>query len=214
MLGLGALMVMWLVQTRPFAEWVIAPLENAYVTPSFSSLAQPEVFDVVVLTGGGFPTNGDLLSSSFPHASMYRMMAGLELCRHIGSRCRMTFSGSSGALEMLPIGLVMEKFTRELMPDVSAQSEAQSNSTAEHPGNVRKLIGQNQFFLVTSAYHMPRSMLVFERAGLHPIPYPVDRYVYGDYSWRAWLPSADNLVTMQIAFHEYIGLIQYTLVYK
>jgi len=210
-IGIVMLVIVWLVQTRPFAERIIAPLENVYATPSLESLQQRNVFDVVVLTGGGYPVEGKMLTSGLPHASMFRFVAGLEICRQIGPRCRITFSGTSGALEQLPTAQVMENLARELASDLTVQSESNSNSTREHPANVQKLIGQNSFVLVTSAYHMPRAMFSFRRAGLNPIPYPVDHYALGNYEWLDLIPSIGNLETIQLALHEYFGFVWYSI---
>jgi uncharacterized SAM-binding protein YcdF (DUF218 family) len=210
-IGIVALVFLWLLQTRPFAELIIAPLENAYATPSVESLEARHVTEIVVLSGGGFPGNDELLVSRFPHASLYRTSAALELCQRLGAACRLTFSGSSGATDTLPTAQVMEQFAHVLLPDRKIQSEFASNSTVEHPANLKQLLGTNSFVLVTSAYHMPRTMMVFTRAGLQPIPFPVDRYVMGNYKWNDLLPNAGNLETIQIALHEYIGWVWYAL---
>ncbi len=210
-IGIVALVFLWIIQTRPFAELIIAPLENAYATPSVESLQARHVTDIVVLSGGGFPGNDELLVSRFPHASLYRTSAALELCQRLEATCRLTFSGSSGATDPLPVAQVMEQFARTLLPNRTIQSEFASNSTAEHPANLKKLLGTNSFALVTSAYHMPRTMMVFTRAGLQPIAYPVDRYVMGNYKWNDLLPNAGNIETIQIAIHEYVGLLWYSI---
>lgn len=210
-ISLVALVFVWVIQTRPFAELMITPLENTYATPSVESLRERDVTEIVVLSGGGFHGNDELLVSRFPHASLYRLSAALELCQYLGDACRLTFSGSSGATDPLPVAQVMEQFARTLLPNRTIHSEFASNSTAEHPTNLKKLLVTDSFVLVTSAYHMPRTMITFTRAGLHPIPYPVDRYVMGNYKWNDWLPNAGNLETIQIALHEYVGLVWYTI---
>ena len=105
----------------------------------------------------------------------------------------------------------MEHFAGALTPGINVQSEFQSNSTAEHPINVKRLVGQAPFILVTSAYHMPRAMLVFQRAGLNAIPYPVDRYVFGNYKLIDVLPVTGNLQAIPLALHEYAGLLWYSI---
>ncbi len=83
--------------------------------------------------------------------------------------------------------------------------------TADHPGNLRPLVGNEPFVLVTSAAHMPRAVRTFHRAGLDPIPYPVDFHILGDYRWEDWLPNTDNLVTLERALKEYLGLAFYAI---
>lgn len=212
--GFVLLVFVWVISTRPVAELTILPLESRYQAPSFDALKQHGVRDVVVLTGGGFPIDGELLTSGLPHASAMRFMSGLELCSQLGADCHLFFSGSSGAPEDLPTARVMESLAHEIDPPALTSSESESNSTIEHPINVKPILGASPFVLVTSAYHMPRAMAVFAKAGLNAIPYPVDRYALGGgYGWFDLIPSAGNLATIHVAMHEYIGLAWYWLNY-
>jgi hypothetical protein len=90
------LLFLWFLGTRPVAESVLSPLENFYTAPEITSLENQNLRQVVVLTGGGYPTRGELLASAFPHASVYRFIGGLELSSRLGSNCRLIFSGSAG----------------------------------------------------------------------------------------------------------------------
>jgi uncharacterized SAM-binding protein YcdF (DUF218 family) len=90
-------------------------------------------------------------------------------------------------------------------------AEARSESTAEHPANVRPLLRKEPFVLVTSAYHMLRSMRSFNKAGLNPIPYPVDFLASRGYGWLDVLPSFEDLWKMNLALREYQALILYTV---
>lgn len=211
-IGLVLLAVFWILSTRVAADAVIGPLESQYGQPSLEAMRQQGVHDVVVLTGGGYPVDGELLTSGLPHASGFRFMSGLEICSQLGGACRMIFSGSAGrGNEDLATAQVMDDLSRRLLPSVPTVSESRSGSTAEHPINLKPILGQEQFILVTSAYHMPRAMGVFLKAGLHPVPYPVDYYGGGGYDWADLLPAAGNLATIEIALHEYVGLVWYRL---
>lgn len=209
LVGFAILLSMWAISTRPVADLTILPLESRYDTPSFDTLKQQDIQNVVVLTGGGFPIDGELFTSGLPHASAMRFMSGLEICSQLGASCRLIFSGSSGAPEDLPTGQVMESLAREIDPPARTLSESKSSTTAEHPLNVKAFVGDSPFVLVTSAYHMPRAVAVFSKAGLQAIPYPVDRYALGGYGWADLLPAAGNLETINIALHEYVGLAWY-----
>jgi uncharacterized SAM-binding protein YcdF (DUF218 family) len=203
----------WLLGTRPVAEGILWSLESRYQPPDVASLNAQGIRQVVVLTGGGFSPQHQMLSSAFPHASMYRFVGGMELCARLGADCKLIFSGSAGrgnpdqttALTMRDVALVLE-------PERRVDAEARSNSTGEHPGNVRPFVGEQPFVLVTSAIHMPRSMNVFEKAGLKPVPYPVDYLsLGGPYQLLDWFPSVDNLWNVQVAMREYLALIYYSV---
>src|SRR4030042_3778326 len=94
--GVILLILFWLLGTRPFAEALLWPLETRYAVPTIASLQKQGVKQMVVLTGGGYPIKGEMLSTAFPHASMYRFLGGLELCSRLGADCLIIFSGSAG----------------------------------------------------------------------------------------------------------------------
>jgi uncharacterized SAM-binding protein YcdF (DUF218 family) len=211
-LSVVILVIFWLLSTRPVAEVALRPLERQYNAPSIESLKEKGISDVVVLTGGGFPVRGELMSAAFPHGSIYRFLGGLELCSQLGPDCHLIFSGSAGRSQRdLAIAEIMKKLVMILEPQRRVSAESLSGSTAEHPRNVKKILGDESFILVTSAYHMPRAMRSFRKAGLKPIAYPVDFMTQGNYIWNDWLPSAESLWKVQVVFREYIALVFYTV---
>ena len=205
------LIIIWMLSTRPVAEQILLPLEKSYSQPDIQRLKERGVDQVVVLTGGGFSLRGELLSSAFPHASMYRFTGGLELCRRLGPDCRIIFSGSAGRNQRdLSTAVYMKDLALLFNPALHTSAEAISGSTAEHPANVKRLTGEKPFLLVTSAYHMPRSVRTFQKAGLEPIPYPVDFLIKSHYHWGDLLPSAESLWVLQVGLREYFALAYYT----
>jgi uncharacterized SAM-binding protein YcdF (DUF218 family) len=69
--------------------------------------------------------------------------------------------------------------------------------------------------LVTSAFHMRRSRLLFERAGLDVAPYPVDFQVSADgFSFMRLLPRADSMKSTETALREFYGYLYYSLLKK
>ncbi len=206
------LAALWLVACRPFAELFVLPLESRYHRPSIERLAERGVRQVVVLTGGGYPAGDELLSSAFPTASGQRFLGGLELCARLDPDCRLIFSGSAGrGHRAITTAETMRALSRLLDPRRPSVAEVLSGSTAEHPENVRPLLAEGPFALVTSASHMPRAMRSFRRAGLEPIAYPVAPLIHGHFTWNSWIPSLDSLGAIQVAWREYLGMAFYAL---
>jgi uncharacterized SAM-binding protein YcdF (DUF218 family) len=59
---------------------------------------------------------------------------------------------------------------------------------------------------------MPRAMRSFKKAGLNPIPYPVDFLtVEGGYGWMSVVPSVENLWKVNVALREYMAMVFYTV---
>ena len=71
------------------------------------------------------------------------------------------------------------------------------------------------WLLVTSAYHMPRSMALFRRAGFSVVAFPVDYRTFGDRrDWRIAHDVPRNLRLFDLAVHEWAGLAGYRLTGK
>ena len=64
--------------------------------------------------------------------------------------------------------------------------------------------------LVTSAFHMPRSMGLFRKAGIEVLPWPTDYRSSGREGLGLDVTNpVDNLTTMTTAVREWIGLVAY-----
>ena len=213
--GFVLLAVLWLMGTGFFASISLLPLESRYPFPSFAKLQEQGVRQVVVLTGGGYDDHGEILSGAFPPASIYRFLGGLELCVRLSPECRVVFSGSAGAgKDFITTAKTMKSLAGLLSPRWPAEAEALSGTTAEHPRNVRPLLKSEPFALVTSAYHLPRAMLSFRRAGLHPVPYPVNFIASSHYRWADFIPSFESFNRLNLALREYVGLLYYWITGK
>ena len=93
-------------------------------------------------------------------------------------------------------------------------------NTAEEASAVAQLLrGQGQapgprsIVLVTSAYHMRRSRLLFTRAGLSVTPFPVDFQASASpLSFIGLLPQAESIRNTELAVRELYGYLYYTLI--
>lgn len=97
--------------------------------------------------------------------------------------------------------------------------ENQSRNTHESAQYSKKLLDSlnldNEFLLITSAFHMKRSMGCFSKAGLHIKSYPVDYYTADRRNTLTpddWLIlSSDALSKWALLLHEITGYITYKL---
>ncbi len=102
------------------------------------------------------------------------------------------------------------------VPANAIQQTAFSAITAEEAANVAALAsrsGIRSIILVTSAFHMPRAMLLFERTGLKVTAFPVDYQTRFDgiYFAEDYLPDAEGLLKSQRTFRELFGLLVYAV---
>ncbi|MBB1077439.1 YdcF family protein [Rhodoferax sp. 4810] len=91
--------------------------------------------------------------------------------------------------------------------------EAKSRTTFENAVLSRQIAGvdaSKPWLLLTSAYHMPRSMAVFQKAGWNVTAYPVDFRAGMATPWSQY--SMDQGVKRwRLALHEMLGLLAYRL---
>jgi uncharacterized SAM-binding protein YcdF (DUF218 family) len=99
-----------------------------------------------------------------------------------------------------------------LTPSVrNTAAEAEATRQFAHEHNWKRIL------LVTSAFHMPRAMLLFQGGPFEVIPVPVDYQTgssnapQGEFSLDRYLPETDALNRSERAIHEYLGLAFYRL---
>jgi uncharacterized SAM-binding protein YcdF (DUF218 family) len=110
------------------------------------------------------------------------------------------------------------------VPASAIIQESDSFNTYENAVNVRKILetrGIRRVLLVTSAMHMPRSLLIFKHQGIAAIPAPTD-FLITDNDLQELqsspqaillnlLPDAERLHKFTRALKEYVGLLVYRL---
>jgi uncharacterized SAM-binding protein YcdF (DUF218 family) len=93
--------------------------------------------------------------------------------------------------------------------------EAKSRNTFENALFTRDLVKPKPgetWLLVTSAWHMPRSVGIFRRAGFPVLPYPVAYRTFGDErDFQMSPPTLDKLSALETGVREWTGLLAYRL---
>ena len=74
--------------------------------------------------------------------------------------------------------------------------------------------GPGPWILVTSAFHMPRSVGVYRQQGINIIPYPVDFKTIKEVSFNLSTSPISGLVRFDFSLHEWLGLSAYYLTGK
>ena len=142
-------------------------------------------------------TEGAILARRFPDAPLLYTGGSASLVAEIGSE--------ADDARRLWIDLGVDP-SRILIEDKSRNTEENARFTRDlvHPSSDRT------FILVTSAYHMPRSVGLFRAAGFTIVPDPVDYRTSG--TWRDLEPARDlvkGLAQFSVALREWIGLVSY-----
>ena len=66
-------------------------------------------------------------------------------------------------------------------------------------------------YLVSHAWHLPRAMAAFARAGLPVVPAPVLLHPPPSLQWEDWMPRPDQLGESWFAMREWVGRIVYAI---
>lgn len=98
------------------------------------------------------------------------------------------------------------------VPSSAIVVEDQARNTYENAVNAAKILkekGITDFYLVTSAFHMKRSIACFKKQGLDPVPFAVD-YTEIPTDWKQWLVTPGRKwFYLSIFLHEAIGTVWY-----
>jgi uncharacterized SAM-binding protein YcdF (DUF218 family) len=206
------------ITVLPIGTWLLMPIENRFAPP-----ALPEQIDGVVMLGGAVEEQiGALRGQIALNDAAERVTALVELARRYPD-ARLVVSGGTGALVEGPghPARALEAFYRQQGLDVARVAfEERSRNTHENAVLTRQLVRpgpDERWLLVTSAYHMPRSIGVFRRAGWPVIAYPVDyrsggRGDLGSMLGRLVEPDvAERLSELDLAVKSWVGLVAYRL---
>ena len=93
------------------------------------------------------------------------------------------------------------------------ETETRSRNTDENARFTAALVApkpDQTWLLVTSAWHIPRSMGLFRKAGFNVVAFPVDYRTFGDNrDWAINFDPARGLWLFEMGVHEWIGLTAY-----
>jgi hypothetical protein len=79
---------------------------------------------------------------------------------------------------------------------------------------ILKADGVNTVYLVTHAWHMPRAKAAFEATGITVIPAPTRFVTPPVWELKEFVLTFGSLQNSYFAFHEWIGLVWYSLAYR
>jgi uncharacterized SAM-binding protein YcdF (DUF218 family) len=204
-LALAAILILLAAATLPLRAVLLAPLENRFPQPP-ADMKPP--YGIVVLGGAIDDVTSAARGQAIFDEGGERITEAVILAKRFPQARIVYTRSSSEALRardlMAQMGVAPDRVTIE---DKARNTEENARFTAAivHPEPWQRWV------VVTSAFHMPRAMGVFEKAGFHPIAFPVSFYTLGK-GFEDFRPTANperNLRTFQLALHEWLGLAAY-----
>jgi len=201
----------------PLGAFLLRPLEERFPPPPANS---PAPAGIIVLGGAVDTEKSEARGQVSLTADAARMTTGVELARRYPS-ARLVFTGGSAGLlgEGPPEAISVRKLWLSLgVPAERMTFEAKSRNSWENAVFTRDLVKPKPgetWLLVTSAWHMPRSVGIFRHLGFDVVPYPVAYRTFGDE--RDFLPSpfmTDRVFMLDFGVREWVGLLAYRLAGK
>jgi len=208
--GRGALMaiffVLYLLSIQPLSEALVQSLEKQYGQP------QAVHGDVIVLLGGGAYAGVPDLDGlgQVGGSAANRFLTAVRLQRQTG--LPLVLSGGAVFDADANEAAIERRLALSMgVPAAQIYVEDRSRNTAENAYYTHALCdeqGWQQPIVVTSAFHMPRAMLLFEREGMAATACTSDYRTNSTNRISAYsvIPSAYALQNSCMAIKEYAGM--------
>lgn len=200
---------------RGIPNVLLRPLERQYLPLGIAATSDISGSDIIpsvrwiVVLGGGHTSDPNIpVTSQISDASLVRLIEGIRLHNEIpGSK--LILSGGK-VFDAVAEAETLEKVARAIgVKHEDIILETCSKDTADQAQFMKPIVGDDEFILVTSAVHMPRSMALFKKLGMRPIPAPTGYLVKESQGSNPFqfFPDAGGFFKTESAFHEYLGLV-------
>lgn len=209
-LSLVLLVVFFLVALFPVGEWLFYPLESRYpVNPELSN-----VDGIIVLSGAEDPMRTLLWDQTIVGGAAERDLVFMMLAKKY-PKAKLVFTGGASSMmyqEYKAADVARRLFEEQGMDFTRIIFERESRNTWENAVLSKKLVmplANEKWVLVTTGWHMPRSLGVFCQAEWKVIPYPVDFRSKPGHLMRVDWGFAGHLNDLVAGVKEWVGLLAY-----
>jgi len=178
----------YLLSIRPISELLLQPLENIPISNKKANL-------VVILSGDDI-----------------RLPYGIMLAKQNNIPLLFTGGGIKKPTEADFARNIIDQYKQIFNFKLKTYYEDKATDTVENAKFTKDLIKKenlsNKIYLVTSAYHMKRSIIIFKHFGFNIIPKPTDFLIKPtNYNFYDYLPNMGSFMNSYIAIHEYFGIL-------
>ncbi len=187
-------------------SWQPAPV-------AINSLAQ---YSCGIIPGGFVSPDED--GNGYFNATADRFIQGVKLYR-LGIVKHLLISGGNGKRDnksFREAAWVKGELITFGIPDSVIFVEDKSNNTQENAGYSKQILDsqnlQPPYLLITSAYHVPRAALIFQKAGMSVISFPCNYTAgRGSFSFSDLIPKPSVLINWGTYLKETVGYFWYKL---
>jgi uncharacterized SAM-binding protein YcdF (DUF218 family) len=175
-------------------------------------------YDAIIVLGGVSSWDEENNRIQFNRAGD-RLLQAIALWKK-GVAPKIIFTGGSGSVRHPEHteGKFVQDYCRTLgIPDSAMIFEWASHNTHDNATQCKPLLQKyapgGKYLLVTSAFHMRRSLGCFEKQGIRVSPYSTDRYS-GPMKWDfeyLFIPDSEPLSDWEALLHEWVGCVMYKI---
>lgn len=205
----GALALLWLCATPYFSDGAMRLLEGA--PRAVDTRTQPA--DAIVVLGGGTYFNApEYGADTVGDLTLVRLRYAAKLQRATGKPLLVTGGNPLGndLSEAQQMKAVLEQ---EFNVPVRWTEDASDNTleNALYSYRILQKAGIKRIYLVTHAFHMPRSARAFQSAGFEVVPAPTAFTTHYRTGLFSFIPNAAAMRHSMFFTHELIGMLWYRL---
>jgi uncharacterized SAM-binding protein YcdF (DUF218 family) len=200
----------------PVGSWMLYPLETRFQhNPELAA----QVDGIIVLGGSINAETSEAWQQLEMYYSAERLTTFIELARRYPD-AKLIFTGGNASINRnKPTeASILNLHWHQLGLDPERiQFENQAKNTAENAYFTKQLakpLVDSKWVLITTAFHMPRSIGVFCQNSWSLIPYPVDHQVNPGKLLEIEFNLLAHAVQLKLAIHEWLGLLAYYLTGK
>lgn len=194
----------------PIGYWALAPLENRYA-PSYPA----KVDGILMLTGSENAALSEARGVPITDATAQRHIVLARLARKYPKAKLVVIGNPTPSFKSKKTStqtVVQANLDAMGIPASRVLYEPDSRTTYENAVFTTRMVKPKKgetWLLVTSAYHMPRSVLCFEKEGWDVVPYPTDYFTFPKMPRFNIFSLDDQARLLTRASHEYLGLLSY-----
>lgn len=212
LLAFAAATLLWLLSCHAVAVWLAQNLVPQHAPLSVATLKTSGVQAIVVLGGGVQPLAPEYGEPQVSPPAAARLRYGVWLARQTG--LPVAFAGGLGwgvaNTQALSEGEVARRAALQDYGLTLRWIDGQSRDTLENALMLWPLLQKDKvqrIALVTHAWHMPRSVQAFERAGFTVTAAPMGFVLPKQNQVLEWLPSGNGLELSRLVLKEWLGLL-------
>lgn len=207
---IAAFLLFWIVSTPYFSEGALHLLEEQTSVLVHSK----QDADAIVILGGGtyFHAPEYEGQDTIVNATLERLRYGAKLQRETGKPI-LASGGKPLGNQLSEAQQMRSTLEQEFHVPVRWIEDTSDNTleNAYHSFQILHLEGIQKIYLITHAWHMPRSAEVFRRAGFEVVEAPTSFTTRYHIDLLAFLPRAEAMHQSKIFTREVIGLVWYRL---